>query len=204
MIAAVVLAAGQSRRMGTQKLLLPWGPSSVIGHIVDQLLETSLSHVCVVVGRDADRVTAALADRPVAWVTNPQPQGDMLSSLRCALRVLPVDCEAALVVLGDQPRITAALVEDLLQAYDTCAQEILVPFYRGRRGHPMLFSRRYFEEVMTQYEGLGLRGLLQAHGPEVCEWPVSIPAVLMDMDTPRDYQRERRRAGKTGDSVTSD
>ena len=199
MIAAVVLAAGRSRRMGTQKLLLPWGASSIIGHIVDQLLSTSLSHVRVVVGRDADRVTAALEDRPVTWVTNPQPEGDMLSSVCCALRVLPEECHAALVVLGDQPRITAALVEEMLQAYGTGAQEILVPFCRGRRGHPMLFARRYFEEVMTQYEGVGLRGLLQAHGPQVCEWPVSIPAVLMDMDTPKDYQRERRCAEDMGD-----
>ena len=202
MIAAIVLAAGRSRRMGTQKLLLPWDQSTVIGHIVGQLLETSVSHVRVVVGRDADRVTAALADRPVAWVTNPQPQADMLSSVRCALRVLPGECRAALVVLGDQPRITAALVEAMLQAYDASDHEILVPFCRGRRGHPMLFARRYFEEVMTQYEGVGLRGLLQAHGPEVCEWPVSIPAVLTDMDTPRDYQRERRRAGDVGAELT--
>jgi len=195
MIAAVVLAAGRSRRMGTQKLLLPWAASTVIDHIVDQVLSTSVSHVRVVVGRDADRVTAALADRPVAWVTNPQPEGDMLSSVCCALRVLPEECHAALVVLGDQPRITTALVEELLQAYDTSPQKIMVPFYRRRRGHPMLFARCYFEEVMAQYEGVGLRGLLQAHGPEVCEWPVSMPAVLADMDTPLDYQRERRRAG---------
>ncbi len=195
MIAAVVLAAGLSRRMGTQKLLLPWGASSVIGHIVDQLLSSSLSHVRVVVGRDADRVSAALVDRPVAWVTNPQLEGDMLSSVRCALRVLPRECQAAMVVLGDQPRITTTLVEDMLQAYHTSVQDILVPFCQGRRGHPMLFARRYFEEVLTQHEDVGLRGLLQAHGPEVCEWPVSIPAVLFDMDTPKDYQRERRAGG---------
>lgn len=202
MISAVVLAAGRSRRMGTQKLLLPWGETTVIGHIVDQLLSTPLSHVRIVVGRDAEGVTGALAGRPVSWVTNPQPQGDMLSSVRCALRVLPLDCEAALVVLGDQPRITGTLVSDMLRVFETGDQQILVPFCQGRRGHPMLFSRCYFEEVLNQYEDVGLRGLLQAHGSEVCEWPVSTPAVLMDMDTPREYQRERRRAADVGDALT--
>ena len=199
MIRALVLAGGLSRRMGTQKLLLPFAGSTVIEHIVDQLLGSALGDVHVVAGRDRDRIAERLAGRAVAIVHNPDHDADMLSSVRCGLRALPA-CEAVLVALGDQPAVTTELVDGLVGAFRESDKGIAVPLYEGKRGHPIMFSSRYRGEVLTRHDGVGLRGLLRAHPDYVLEFPVSTPAVLSDMDCPEDYRRElaRLREGEAG------
>ncbi len=192
MIRAVVLAAGLSTRMGTQKMLLPFGGDTVIGHVVDQLLASALAQVAVVVGHEGDRVAEALAGRPVHVVVNERYADGMLSSVRCGLRALG-PCEGVLVALGDQPSITTTLVDELVAAYPCCGLGILVPLYEGRRGHPVLFADRYREEVLTNFDDVGLRGLMQAHPDDVAELPVADEAVLSDMDYPEDYRRELAR-----------
>lgn len=190
MICAIVLAAGLSRRMGAQKVLLPFGGKTVIAHIVDQLLASAVDEVYVVTGHQGERVGGALSGRPVSIVNNPDYESGMLSSVRCGLRALPRQCRAVLVVLGDQPSVTSQLVDLMLQSFDATEKRILVPFYDGRRGHPILFSELYREEILTHYDDVGLRGLLHAHPDEVFELTVSTPCVLSDMDYPEDYQRE--------------
>jgi molybdenum cofactor cytidylyltransferase len=194
MIAAIVPAAGLSRRMGTQKLLLPFGDTTIIGHVVDELLRSHVDEVFVVVGHQAEQIETALSGRSVSVVLNPDyPQG-MLSSVRCGLRALPAECEAILVALGDQPAITAELVNAVVETFRTGNHRIVVPVHQGRRGHPLLFSADYRQEILTQYDDQGLRGLLRAHHDQVFELPVSTPAVLSDIDYPEDYDRERGRA----------
>ena len=97
MITAVVLAAGQSRRMGTQKLLLQLGTQTVIGHVVDAIRSSPVDRIIVVVGRDEEAIRRALGDREVMFAVNPDPEGDMLSSVRCGLQALPGECRAVLV-----------------------------------------------------------------------------------------------------------
>jgi molybdenum cofactor cytidylyltransferase len=197
MICAIVPAAGQSRRMGTAKQLLPWGSTTLLGHVVDQLCRSTVDQVYVVVGHEAKRIADALAGQPVRIVTNPDRDGDMLSSVRCALAELPPQCEAVLLALGDQPAITTELVDALIRAFasegSTAGKGIVVPTYDAKRGHPLLFSARYREEILHQYDDLGLRGLLQAHADDVYELSVSNPAVLADIDNPADYAREVAR-----------
>ena len=190
MICAIVLAAGRSRRMGTQKLLLPFAGTTVIGHVVDELLAASVEEVHVVAGLRAGRIAAELAGRRVHLVTNPDPEAGMLSSVRCGLRALPPECTAALVALGDQPSITSATVDDMVRAFAAADRGILVPVHSGRRGHPLMFAAAYRDEVLTRFDDVGLRGLLRAHPDDVLEWPANSPAVLSDMDRPADYQRE--------------
>ena len=199
MTCAIVLAAGESRRMGCQKLLLPFGstrrptgrPSTVIAHIVDQLLHSAVDDVVVVVGHLGDRVAAELSGWPVTVVDNPDYARGMLSSVRCGLRSLPRPCQSILAALGDQPAITSKLVDDLLLAFAKSGKGILVPVYAGKRGHPVLFSAMYREEILTHYDDEGLRGLLRAHPGDVHEIAVGTPSVLTDMDYPKEYQRER-------------
>ena len=190
MICAVVLAAGLSSRMGVQKLLLPFGGKTVIAHIVDQLLASTVGEVHVVVGHQAERISAELSGRAVSIVNNPNYKSGMLSSVRCGLRNLPENCRDVMVALGDQPSITTELIDKMLQSFATTEKGILVPLYKDKRGHPILFSSLYRDEILTQYGDVGLRGLLQGHSDDIFELAVSTASVLCDMDCPEDYRRE--------------
>ena len=193
MICAIVLAAGRSRRMGVQKLLLPIHGEPLIARVVDEVLGSPVDRVFVVVGADATGITAALAGRRVSIVCNPAVEGEMLSSVRCGLQALPPDCDAVLVVLGDQPGISRSVMAQLADAFLTGPHVIVVPVYHGQRGHPLLFAMRYRDEILRAYDSVGLRGLLQAHPDEVCEVPVGLPGVLEDLDLPEDYRRLQQR-----------
>lgn len=190
MIRAIVLAAGRSRRMGAQKVLLPFGGKTVIAHIVDELLRSVIDEVYVVVGHEGERVATALSGRPVSVVANPDYGRGMLSSVRCGLRALPQPCEAILLALGDQPAVTCELVDTMVRSFTATDKGILAPLYQGQRGHPLLFSEHYRDEILTCHDEVGLRGLLRAHPNDVFELSVSTSAVLSDMDFPEDYRRE--------------
>jgi len=190
MICAIVLAAGLSSRMGVQKLLLPFGGKTVIGHIVDQLLASTIGDVHVVVGHQAGRISRELSGRAISIVKNPNYKSGMLSSVRCGLKNLPEKCKAVMVVLGDQPSITTELIDQMLKSFAATEKNILVPLYKSKRGHPIMFSRLYRDEVMAHYANVGLRGLLHNHPEDVFELTVSTASVLWDMDFPEDYRRE--------------
>jgi molybdenum cofactor cytidylyltransferase len=189
MIGAVILAAGRSRRMGRPKLLLPWRGQPLITHVVDQVLRSPVDQAVVVVGPDERRIPAALAGRAVSYAVNPRPEREMLGSVRCGLRALSPAWVAALIVLGDQPGITAEVLAQLVGAFQTRPLGILVPVHGGRRGHPLLVTRRYRDEILSRYDEVGLRGLLEAHADDVAEVQVAVPGVLVDIDTPEDYRR---------------
>jgi molybdenum cofactor cytidylyltransferase len=193
MICAVVLAAGRSSRMGVPKQLLPWQNTTVIGHVVDQLLRSRLDQIYVVVGHEAARIAAELADRPVHLVSNPDYHCGMLSSVRCGLAALPPACEAIMIVLGDQPAISTGLVDSLAESFRAAGRGILVPVHAGQRGHPLLLCARYRQEILTCYDDVGLRGLLHAHPDDLWELEVPTAAVLSDMDDPQGYRRELAR-----------
>ncbi len=188
-VGAIVLAAGHSRRMGTQKLLLPLGTDPVIAHVVDQVRRSAIHEITMVVGEDAVRIAQALDPHPMRWAVNPDPRGDMLSSVRCGLRSLPHDWDGVMVVLGDQPGVTAVVMDILLAAFRSSDRGIAVPTHQGRRGHPIVFDRRYVHEILESFDDVGLRGLLQAHVPDVLEVDVSANEILEDLDEPADYLR---------------
>jgi molybdenum cofactor cytidylyltransferase len=195
MIHAVVLAAGRSSRMGdrVQKLLLPFGGQAVIQRVVGEVCRAPIDRTVVVLGADRDRVRSVLADTPAQFTTNPDPTGDMLSSVRCGLREVPRDCDAVLVALGDQPGISCNVVTRMVEHFRPGERDIVVPTCDGDRGHPLLFDGGYRGEVLERYDDLGLRGLLRAHPDRVRELETGDPAVLSDIDYPVDYRRELAR-----------
>ncbi|MHB8902054.1 MAG: nucleotidyltransferase family protein [Thermoguttaceae bacterium] len=184
----IVLAAGNSRRMGRQKLLLPMGEGTVVGRIVDELLASPVDQVLVVVGSDGGAVAEALEPRPVQLVVNPDPDGDMLSSVRCGLRAMDRD-QGVLVVPGDLAGITRVVIAQLVAAFADGTDRIVVPTFEGKRGHPLLFSAAYRQEILTRFDNIGLRGLLEAHPDAICQVEVDSPAVLVNMNLPEDYRR---------------
>jgi molybdenum cofactor cytidylyltransferase len=193
MICAIVLAAGRSRRMGTQKLLLPLRDRPVIAHVVDEILDSPVDSVFVVVGADGERIREALAGRTIHLVCNSDPTGDMLSSIRCGLRALPEACDTIVVALGDQPGLQAGLLARLLSAQRDSGRGIVVPTHRGKGGHPLVMSARFRNQVLEQFDRIGLRGLLDAHREEVIEVETGSEAVLEDLDEPADYERLKAR-----------
>ncbi len=184
---AMVLAAGKSRRMGCQKLLLPLGGIPMIRRVVDEILASPVDRTFVVVGEDATQIQRALEGCRVEVVVNDSGRDDMLASVRCGLQAFPGSCGAILVVLGDQPGLKRSLVAGLISAAQTTGRNLVVPVYGGHRGHPLLFSARFKDEVMTEFDGTGLRGLLAKHPAEVFEFPTDSPAVIEDIDTLEDY-----------------
>lgn len=197
-IAAIILAAGRSSRMGTQKLLLPWAGKTFIEHIVDQVASAGLQPILVVIGGDAAAdvlaIEKVLSGRQIKLVHNPDRDAEMLSSVRCGLKAVPADCEAALIFLGDQPTVRPELIQQLLQSFRTTGRGIVLPKYGDKHGHPALISARYFAEILTEYDGVGLRGLMASHTDDIQEISVSDPNVIADINLPEDYARLRAGA----------
>ena len=189
---AVVPAAGQSRRMGTQKLLLPFAGSTVIGHVVKTLRSAPVSAVIVVVAAEASAVAAEALAAGAATVVNPDPEADMLSSVRCGIRALPAEAQGALVALGDQPTLKTSLVASMLDASAGRPDAIVVPVYNGARGHPLLVGSRWFREILTRFDGVGMRGLLAEQRDSVVELCVDDEWVLRDVDDPEAYRQALR------------
>ncbi|MDX9973435.1 MAG: nucleotidyltransferase family protein [FCB group bacterium] len=189
MIAAILLAAGESTRMGQSKPLLPFGGRTLVEHLVEVLLTSEVDRVYVVLGHEAERVQAVLKAHPVHPVVNVDYRQGMLSSVRRGLRVLPPETDTVLVAPVDQPGLTRALINALLNAYRLSDKDIAVPIHQGRRGHPLIFSAGYIPEILTGYDDTGLRGLLVRHAGALLEFPFDDPAVLDDTDTPEAYRR---------------
>lgn len=189
-VAAIILAAGDSTRMGTQKLLLPVGNECLIQRVVRVAREAALEPIVVVTGRDHDLIVP-LVGEGVIVVRNTDPSRGMLSSVRTALNALPGESLSAVLFLGDQPACSFPQVEALLRA----RADIAVPVFNGRRGHPLYFSLRHREAILKRYDDTGLRGLLTDHADTVVEVPLDDPGVLIDVDTPQEYEAEMRRQG---------
>jgi len=193
MICAIVLAAGCSSRMGTQKLLLPFGQGTVISHIVNQLLKSKVTKTYVVVGHKSEQIIEELSDKPITIVHNPEYKSGMLSSVRAGIRDLPQECDAVLIALGDQPSITTNLIDEIIRYFSVTDKKIIVPKYNDKRGHPILFSNIFKNEILTNFDDVGLRGILRAHDNDVYEMNVTDCSVISDMDYPQDYQQEIQR-----------
>jgi molybdenum cofactor cytidylyltransferase len=190
MIAAVVLAAGLSRRMGCPKLVLPWGESTVIGRVVDVLLEADASPVVVVTGGAHAQVEQALQARPVQLVFNPRYAEDQMTiSLQTGLVELPDQVEATLVVLGDQPQIEIQVARAVMTEYQASGAVLVVPSYQMHRGHPWVVARALWPELMALHFPDTLRDFLSAHAGQIRYLAVESASVLQDIDTPEDYER---------------
>ncbi len=185
-VAALVLAAGRSSRMGgANKLLAPIGDRPMLARVIDQALASRADPVIVVTGHEAGRVEALLAGRPVAIVRNPDFAEGLSRSLRAGLEALPGEVDAALVCLGDMPAVTAAQLDRLIAAYDPAAgRAIAVPARDGRRGNPVLWDKRFFPAMAAVRGDTGARHLIGEHAEWLVEVPMDDDAVLADIDTP--------------------
>ena len=197
-VAAVVLAAGMSRRMGQPKMILPWGETTVIGQVVFALHQAGVSEIVVVTGGDRELVEKALLGQDVRTVFNAHYQQDhMLLSLQVGLQNLSEQIAAALVVIGDQPYIESGLVRKLIELYRSGKSQLIAPSYQRRRGHPWLAANSLWPDLISQKPPTTLREWLQKHASAIEYLNVQSDLILRDLDTPADYLRERPEATDT-------
>lgn len=191
-VAAVVLAAGLARRFGAQKLLVPFGESTVIRTVVETVLGCGVDYLVVVVGPQADGVRSAVGGQPVTWAVNPDPARGLASSVAAGVAALPPNVGSAMVVLGDQPTLAAAVVRRVLEAWRDGGGPIVAPRYRGVRGNPVLFDASLFPALGALEGEHGARDLVGADPSRVTLVEVPEPPP-MDIDTPSDYDELLRR-----------
>ena len=185
-IAALVLAAGRSRRMeGTNKLLASIDGRPMVTRVAAALAESAADPVVVVLGHEAERVRRSLAGEDVTLVDNPDFAEGLSTSLGRGLEALPAAAEGVLVCLGDMPRVGAEDIDRLIAAFDPLAgRAICVPTHRGKRGNPVLWGRRFFDEMAALKGDVGARHLIGEHADLVTEVEMSGDGVLVDVDTP--------------------
>jgi molybdenum cofactor cytidylyltransferase len=183
--------------MGQAKVLLPWSHGrTILEHIIQQLIAARVDPIVVVTGHRADEVRPLAETMGAITAHNPDyATGEMLSSVKAGLRALPANVGAALMVLGDQPRIQPRVIESVLMAYAEGRGEIVAPSYQHRRGHPILIDRRYWGEILALPADGAPRDVINRHADRVAYVDVDTDSVLRDVDTPEDYRDERGRAG---------
>ena len=194
-VAAVVMAAGRSSRMGgANKLLTEVGGLPMIARAVDAVLASRARPVTVVSGYDGARVRAAIGDRPVAIVDNPAFASGMASSLKAGILSLPVDIDGAIICLADMPLVNSQTLDRLIAAFNPVeGRAICVPTWDGKRGNPILWAKRFFPEIASLAGDVGARHLIGQYAELVAEVPMPDDSVLVDIDTPEALAIYRQR-----------
>jgi molybdenum cofactor cytidylyltransferase len=193
-VTALILAAGLSSRMGSPKALLPWGDNTtVIEHIIQTVQIAGIKTIWVVTGHVADFITPLVINLNANVVfNNDYAKLELLSSLKVGLRALPETCEAALVLLGDQPLIQPNTLKQLIIAWENDHPPAVAPVFNGHRGHPIVFSRTLWPDILALPDGAMPRTVLNAHAKYVRLLSVNDSGILADIDTPEDYRRLRK------------
>jgi molybdenum cofactor cytidylyltransferase len=192
MISGILLAAGESSRMqGAFKPLLKWGKRTVIGECVHQMRNSQLAEIFVVLGHREMEIRQSLAGAGVQYAINPDYKKGMLSSIQTGLAAFGPNEDAALIALVDQPMVTKEIIDGLIEAYGAGEKGVVMPTYRGERGHPIIISAKYFDDIMRIDEKSpeGLRSFIAELRDDTLEVPVDTPAVIEDIDLPEDYAR---------------
>lgn len=184
----MILAAGESKRMKVQKLLLPFEGKTMIEKVLENVTHSGVDNTLVVVGSHSNEILDIIDHLPVSHCYNDNYTQGMLSSVKCGIRALPEKFEAVLVFLGDQPMIPAEAVKMVIQAYRSSHKGIVVPTFEKRRGHPLLISSKYREEIEKLEEQEGLRSLAIKFAYDVLEVETNLPGILRDIDTKEEYE----------------
>ena len=184
-IAALLLAAGQSSRMGSNKLLAEIDGRPMVARVAQRLLSSRARPIVAVLGNEADRVDAALGKLPVERVRNPAYAEGLSSSLKAGLAALPEDIDGVMICLGDMPLVAGRDLDRLITAFNPLeGRAIIVPTRRGKRGNPVLWAKRFIPEMAELAGDVGAKHLIGEHAELVCEVEMDSDGVLVDIDTP--------------------
>jgi molybdenum cofactor cytidylyltransferase len=185
MLAAAILAAGESRRMGFPKALMEVRGATFVENLLRATEHPRIGWRRVVLGAGAANIQARLGLNDAQVIVNPGWEAGQLSSIQCAMRdFLPFDPEAIIICPVDHPLISPQLVAALIQAFDVQAHAVTLPTYQGRRGHPVIFRRDLFDELQQASAGIGAREVVWAHANDIAEVAVEEEGVILNLNDP--------------------
>ncbi len=193
MISAVILAAGESRRMGTQnKLLLPIGGEALLVKLVASVCASDVGQVLVVIGHEAEKIRSELNEFPLNFVYNPNFSEGMTTSIKYGVKMVSHECDGLLICLGDMPFINTSEINKLIHAYFKNRIKgkglIVVPVFKRQRGNPVLFSIEFQNDILEHKKESGCKEVIMKNSDSVMEIEMDDEKMLLDVDTMEDYQ----------------
>jgi len=189
MISAILLAAGESKRMGELKQLMPFGQNTtIVEQAIDNLLSSAVSEVIVVVGYRAEEVIKSIVGKPVKIAINPNYRQGMSTSIIAGLNLVDSRAQAVMLTLGDQPLINSRTINKLIEEFHNHDRGIAIPTYQDRRGHPTIFAIKYKEKLLELKGDIGGRQIVKDHPDDILEVAVNAGGIITDIDTISDYQ----------------
>jgi len=188
MISAIILAAGESKRMGQPKMLMPWGNVNMLQHVVSVFQKAGVEDIVVVLGAERGRIERIVSQYPIRCVHNEDyVVSEMLSSLQCGLKTMTLQTQATLIGLGDQPQVPEGSVRLICEAYQNTRSKLIVPSFQMRRGHPWLVERTLWSELLDMRAPESPRDFLNRHSDKIHYVDAHTATILADLDTPEDY-----------------
>lgn len=187
---ALVLAGGESKRMGSPKMLLPFRGMTMVENVIASIKSSGIDEVFVVVGAERDRISGVLQKHNVHTCFNINYREGMLSSVIHGIKCLPEPTSAVLVFQGDEPLISPLSTRKVIETYHSTGKGLVVPVYKGKRGHPLLIDNKYFHEIEMLDHSRGLRNLSERHPDDIAEAETDDPGILKDFDTFEEYTNE--------------
>ncbi|HTV57559.1 MAG TPA: nucleotidyltransferase family protein [Verrucomicrobiae bacterium] len=190
MLAAAILAAGESRRMGQPKALLSYQGTTFLEHLLEITRQPRIGIQKIVLGAGAEEIRARLSGRTEEIVVNPEWRRGQLSSIQAAIRSLPRgETEGLVLCPVDHPLVSAGLIQGLVRAFDGCRKLIVVPAHAGRRGHPVIFRASLYEELLAASDDVGAREVVRAHPEEIEEMATDEEGVILNLNDPETMLR---------------
>lgn len=186
---AIILAAGESVRMGSAKMLLPFKGAAIIENVISSVLGSKADKILVVLGSYSSEIEKLIRTKPADYCYNENYKDGMLSSVKCGFRHIPVSSKAVLIYQGDQPMISSSTTDAIIDSYLASQKGIVIPVYHKRRGHPLLIDIKYRDEIEKLNPSVGLRSLSYKFPKDVLEVVVNDPGIMRDIDTYSDYQK---------------
>jgi molybdenum cofactor cytidylyltransferase len=187
MISAILLAAGESNRMGQPKQLMPFDQITIVERTIDNLLNSAVSETIVVLGYKDEEIRKTIASKPIKIAINPDYQQGMSTSIIAGLKQVDKKARAVIIALGDQPFVNSQTITSLVEAFIANNRGILIPVYQGRRGNPVIFAIKYKNELLNLKGDVGGREIIKRHPDDVLEVAVNCEGVLLDIDTMENY-----------------